>query len=170
MQLNSKNNSKFTWVKSVLYYVAGIFLLLSIWSLYVLIQQVVFSRPSIIPYPSEVIKDFFYLIFHAVDGRSLVEHVLASLFRVFYGFLYAFLIGISLGVLLATRKHLDRIIQPVLAMFRPIPPIAWIPFAIIFFGLGLASQGFVIFVGAFFPILQNTYDGIKQSSPVFRDV
>ncbi|MHA1648218.1 MAG: ABC transporter permease, partial [Promethearchaeota archaeon] len=61
-------------------------------------------------------------------------------------------------------------LRPIIEMFRPIPPIAWIPFAIIAFGLGLLSQAFVIFIGAFFPIMQNTYDGIKQRSKVFQDV
>ncbi|MHA1522109.1 MAG: ABC transporter permease [Promethearchaeota archaeon] len=135
-----------------------------------LIQQEFSDTPSVLPYPTEVVKDFVHLMFNAVDGRTLLNHVLASLFRVFYGFIYAFIIGIALGVLMATNNVIDRLVQPILAMFRPIPPIAWIPFAIIFFGLGLPSQGFVIFVGALFPILQNTYDGIKLSEPVYRDV
>ena len=170
MQNNSNNRQKYRWVGTIINFSLSVFLLLIIWSMYVFLQPVIYSRPSVLPYPTEVIKDFFYLIFNAVDGRTLVNHVLASLFRVFYGFLYAFIIGIALGVLMATNRVIDRIMQPLLAMFRPIPPIAWIPFAIIFFGLGLPSQGFVIFVGALFPILQNTYDGIKQSLPVYRDV
>lgn len=55
-------------------------------------------------------------------------------------------------------------------LLRPIPPIAWIPFAIIIFGLGAQSYSFIIFMGAFFPLLQNTYDGTRRLNPVYREV
>jgi len=157
-------------LRNLIYFGLSLLLLVGLWSAYVLIQNLLHPGATVIPYPYEVFKDFFYLLFNPVDGLTLLNHVLASLFRVFYGFMYAFVLGVGLGVVLATNKYIDRITRPLIAMIRPIPPIAWIPFAIIIFGLGLTSQGFIIFVGAFFPMLQNTYDGVRQSERVYQDV
>ena len=156
--------------QTLLYFGLSLLLLIGLWSTYVLIQNLVHPGSTVIPYPYEVFKDFFCLLFNPVDNRTLINHILASLFRVFYGFMFAFVLGIGLGVLLATNRYIDRITRPLIAMIRPIPPIAWIPFAIIIFGIGLTSQGFIIFMGAFFPMLQNTYDGVRQCDQVYQDV
>jgi len=58
-------------------------------------------------------------------------------------------------------KFLDSIFDPIVEILRPIPPLAWIPFAIIWFGITNTAAGFIIFIGAFFPILLNTVAGVK---------
>ncbi len=73
----------------------------------------------------------------------------------------ALLIGIPLGVGMGWFRTLDTLLDPIIEIFRPIPPLAWIPFAIIWFGLTTQAAGFVIFVGAFFPILTGTYTGLR---------
>ncbi len=153
------------------------FLLLSfivfigIWYLFgALINEGMNGGIAILPYPFEVFQTFFQLLVTRIDGNNLLDHVGASLFRVLLGVLYAFFIGVPLGVLIGSSSVLDRIFMPVIGLLRPIPPIAWIPLAIITFGLGVLSSSFVIFVGAFFPIFQNTYDAVHQSNQVYADV
>ncbi|QEE15529.1 ABC transporter permease [Promethearchaeum syntrophicum] len=150
--------------------VLGFALFIVLWYIFVLILQLSYNGISVVPFPHEAFKSFFILFWNPVDGVTLLEHVGASLFRVFIGVLYAFIIAIPLGIAIAVNPFLDGIIKPIIEMIRPIPPIAWIPFAIITFGLTTTSHAFIIFMGAFFPLLQNIYDGVRQSSKVYQDV
>ncbi|MBD3230150.1 MAG: ABC transporter permease subunit [Candidatus Lokiarchaeota archaeon] len=100
----------------------------------------------------------------------LLDHLWASLFRVLIGLFYAMITAIPLGILVGLSKELDWFFTPIIEILRPIPPIAWIPFALVFFGFGLISQSFIIFIGAFFPIFSNTINGIRNVSPIYIDV
>ncbi len=79
----------------------------------------------------------------------------------------ALLIGIPLGVGMGWFRTLDTLMDPIIEVLRPIPPLAWIPFAIIWFGLTTQAAGFVIFAGAFFPILIGTYTGLRGVPKTF---
>lgn len=105
-----------------------------------------------------------------VFGVTIQEHVLMSFGRVLLGFFYAFLLAIPLGVFLGLSRRGRLILEPVIDLIRPIPPIAWVPIAIILFGLSIISHAFIIFLGAFFPLLQNVADGVRHVKPVYRDV
>nr|VFK44623.1 MAG: NitT/TauT family transport system permease protein [Candidatus Kentron sp. SD]VFK49612.1 MAG: NitT/TauT family transport system permease protein [Candidatus Kentron sp. SD] len=116
------------------------------------------EHPSFLPAPSSVAKAFFDM-YH--DGL-LVTSVIESLSRVFYGFSAALLVGLSIGYGMGSYPRFkDAVVLP-LEMLRPIPPIAWIPLAIIVFGISNLSAYFVIFIGALFPILTNTELGVRQ--------
>ena len=86
-----------------------------------------------------------------------------------------FTIGLGAGLLLALPagmimgwfKVADSIMDPIVELLRPIPPLAWIPFAIIWFGITNSAAGFIIFMGAVFPILINTYAGFKGLPRVY---
>lgn len=116
------------------------------------------ERSSFLPAPSSVAKAFSDM-YH--DGL-LVTSVIESLSRVFYGFSAALLVGLSIGYGMGSYPRFkDAVVLP-LEMLRPIPPIAWIPLAIIVFGISNLSAYFVIFIGALFPILTNTELGVRQ--------
>lgn len=101
------------------------------------------------------------------DHRILLFHTGLSLMRVLLGFIVAAVTGIPLGIAIGRYKVADSILGPVVDAMRPIPPIAWIPLAIIVFtGNPLGSQVFVIWVGAFFPILIDTTTGVRRTEPV----
>lgn len=93
-------------------------------------------------------------------GNTLLMHCLYSLLRVACGFLLAVLIGIPLGILCGWSRVLRDILTPVVETIRPIPPLAWIPLAILWFGIGLKSAAFIIFLGCLFPILLSTISGV----------
>jgi len=104
------------------------------------------------------------------QGTYLVEHMLASVYRVTIGFLIAALTAIPLGIAIGRYRLVDSILGPVVEAMRPIPPIAWIPISLLIFpGNIVGAQSFIIWVGAFFPILINTTTGVKRTEPVHID-
>ena len=96
----------------------------------------------------------------ALDG-SMTVHVLASLERVLVGFLIAAVTGIAAGVALGWWTSLSDYVKPVIEAIRPIPPIAWTPLAILWFGVGSAPSYFLVFMGAVFPVFVNTYAAVR---------
>jgi len=105
------------------------------------------------------------------EGVYLIEHIGASVNRVTLGFLLATITAVPLGILIGRYRVADSILGPVVEAMRPIPPIAWIPLALLMFpGNVLGSQAFIIWIGAFFPILINTTTGVKRTEPVHIDV
>jgi ABC-type nitrate/sulfonate/bicarbonate transport system permease component len=95
--------------------------------------------------------------------------VLYSLYRVALGYAIAALLAIPLGLLMGWSPVLLRTTRPLFEVVRPIPPLAWIPIAILWFGIGIKSAAFIIFLGAFFPILLNTISGVLSIQPILLE-
>jgi NitT/TauT family transport system permease protein/taurine transport system permease protein len=100
------------------------------------------------------------------DGAILIQHILASLSVALTGFLLGGIIGIPLGICMAWYRKVDLFAKPLFDLIRPIPPIAWIPLMILWFGIGLPAKAAVIFLSAFIPCVINSYSGIKLTNPV----
>ncbi len=118
-----------------------------------------YIRPILLPPPTRVGKAFVDL---AASG-DLFRHLGVSLLRVLEGFAIAALVGLPLGIGIGLSRTLDRLTDLIIQLTKPIPPIAWIPLAILWFGIGEAGKVYIIFLGAIFPILVNTIDGIRQT-------
>lgn len=122
------------------------------------------------PGPVKVVLAFLRL---AVDGdtsgNSLWTHSWASIERVLVGFGLGVLGGVPLGLMMGLYPRVYAGMRSVLEPFRFIPPIAWIPLAIIFFS-GLTRFAFLIFLGAFFPIFTSTLVGVARVEPIHRKV
>jgi ABC-type nitrate/sulfonate/bicarbonate transport system, permease component len=97
-----------------------------------------------------------------LGSGSLAENATVSLYRVVTGFLLGALAAIPVGILMGRLQWVNEFLDPLIQIFRPIPPIAWIPLALAWFKIGFTSIVFIIFIGAFFPILLNTIDGVKR--------
>jgi ABC-type nitrate/sulfonate/bicarbonate transport system permease component len=120
-----------------------------------------------LPSPVEILLGFKDLLILGVPpGNLLHNHVLYSLYRVALGYAIAALLAIPLGLLMGWSAGLLRMIRPLFELVRPIPPLAWIPIAILWFGIGIKSAAFIIFLGAFFPILLNTISGVLSIHPI----
>lgn len=104
-----------------------------------------------------------------MSSSDIYVHMGASVLRVLVGFSMAGVIGILLGLFLASDKRFSEL-KIVIELLRPIPPIAWIPIAIIMFGLGNMSAYFIVFLGAFFPIFTNTYFGASSVPLLYKRV
>ncbi len=104
--------------------------------------------------------------FGYADGK-LVTHIVHSSRLVLLGFLVSATSGAILGVLMGWSRRFDAFLNPVLQLIRPIPPLAWIPLAILWLGLGDAAKIFVIWFAAFVPALINSYTGVRNLDPTF---
>lgn len=108
---------------------------------------------------------------------DLFRHLFYSFMKVLFGYCTALVIGIPLGILIGWRENVGRLFYPLVEIIRPIPPIAWIPFAILWFSAtrpaffpGIYYAGFIIFIGAFFPILLNTTAGVRGVRRLYIEV
>jgi len=102
-------------------------------------------------------------------GNLLPLHALYSLGRVLTGVLLAVLLGGPLGLALGASPSARRALSPLVDFLRPVPPLAWIPLAIVWFGIGFGSAVFLIFLGAFFPIVLGTCSGVRGVDPLLVD-
>ena len=117
---------------------------------------------AFLPGPWDVVERFAQLLVQPFAGFVLQEHLLSSLKRFAMGFALAVLVGIPLGLLMAWFRWIDRIVTPVFEAVRFVAPIAWVPFAALWFGTGIGGPVLIIFMGAFPPVLINTYRGAQQ--------
>jgi len=120
----------------------------------------------VLPSPEKVFYTLYEKIFVSVGEEKLLGHIGVSLVRIFVGAFIALGLAIPLGILMGWFKGLDAAAAPIFEILRPIPPIAWIPLAILWLGIGLASKVFIIAIGVFFPTLINTYLGVKFTDPL----
>lgn len=127
------------------------------------IADFLIQRKLILPSFTDVLTAFIDIIQTGVFFMDL----LTSLVHFGLGLFAALIIGIPIGVAMGWFKYVDKAIDPLIEVVRPIPPLAWIPFAIVWFGLTNISAGFVIFVGAVFPIVINTVVGFKGVPRVY---
>lgn len=126
--------------------------------------------PLVLPSPVAVAQAAWSLIFDpelrlfsgGVYNGSLPGHALISTGRVMLGFTVGVAVAVPLGVVIARNATLEPYIDPILQILRPIPPIAWTPLAILWFGIGLEAIVFLIFLGSFWPMLLNTISGIRE--------
>jgi len=98
------------------------------------------------------------------DGR-IHQHVLQSFKLVLMGFTFAVAVGVPLGLLMGWNRRAEALLNPIFLIIRPIPPLAWIPLAIVWLGLGDAAKIMVIFFAAFVPSVINTYAGVRNIEP-----
>jgi ABC-type nitrate/sulfonate/bicarbonate transport system permease component len=99
----------------------------------------------------------------------IFEQLGASLYRMFLGFLIAAVAGIAVGLLMGYFRWIDNLLEPLVELLRPVPTPAYIPIAILVLGLGTEMKVFLITAAAFFPVLLNTYSGVKHVDPVQID-
>jgi NitT/TauT family transport system permease protein len=123
----------------------------------------------LIPSPADVAE---YMVDFAVGGiwddafsATLHIHLLASMQRVYGGFFLAALVAVPLGLLIGRIPVIAQLFDPFLQLMRPIPVTAWLPLSMILFGLGPRSAFFLVFLGAFYPILLNTVFGVRSVEP-----
>jgi NitT/TauT family transport system permease protein len=140
--------------------VAAILLALVLWEV---IAAGIIRYPFILPAPTDVFSAFVSLL----QAGDIFLDLEASLIHFAIGLGLALLVGIPIGIMMGWSHRIESLIDPLIEILRPIPPLAWIPFAIIWFGLTSFSAGFIIFAGAVFPIIINTYSGFRGVPRIF---
>ncbi len=135
--------------------VCGIAIFLGIWQA---ASSAGLTNTFLLPSPAMLVSAFW----EQLTSGALVNDLLASLRRVLIGFLLSAFVGIVLGVVLGWSHALSEFAKPLVEALRPIPPIAWTPLAILWFGIGDAPGYFLVFIGAVFPVFVNTYAAVRN--------
>lgn len=119
------------------------------------------TQPQFLPTPLAVLDRFVELTQQPFVGFTLQQHLLSSMGRFGMGFGLAVVIGIPLGLLMGWFRSLDAVVTPLFDALRFVAPIAWVPFAALWFGTGIGGPVLIIFSGAFPPCVINAYRGAK---------
>jgi ABC-type nitrate/sulfonate/bicarbonate transport system permease component len=118
------------------------------------------STAMLLPAPTAVAKAFWELI----QSGDLLNHLRDSLKREIVAFLWA-TSAIPLGIAMGWSKVVNEQVDPLIEVLRPVPPLAWIPLSILWFGIGDVQNQFIIFLGIFFPVLLNTIMAVRNIEP-----
>ncbi|HLI03820.1 MAG TPA: ABC transporter permease [Terracidiphilus sp.] len=144
------------WLQSAIF----ILLLLGAWQL-----AIVLHPQQLLPGPWKTALGIVYLFPHGL----IVKYIVASVFRVTWGFSLAVLAAVPLGLAAGWYRRLEMALNPILQILRPISPLAWIPIAILWFGVGDLAAVFLIFVGCFLPLLLTVIDAVRSVPAVYVD-
>ncbi|MEC4814244.1 MAG: nitrate ABC transporter permease [Scytonema sp. PMC 1069.18] len=149
--------------------IIAIAIFLVVWQLFAWIPG------ATLPGPIQVVQDTWILILYPFYDRGgldkgLFWQVFASLQRVTIGYLCAAVIGIALGIVIGTNKFMSKALDPMIQLFRTVPPLAWVPIALAALRQNEPAALFVIFITAIWPILINTAVGVKQIPQDYNNV
>ena len=145
-------NAPLEWARKILPPLAVMVVVVALW--WVLVVK---SESPIFPTPWQVVTGAWEL----VEDGTLAVHIGASVFRVAVGFALAFIVGVPLGLWMGWVTGAFYTLNPLFQMLRPISPIAWIPVAILWFGVGNLSPIFLIFISSVFPMMVQTVVGVR---------
>lgn len=118
---------------------------------------------KIFPSPMDVLRGLATLS----EKKLLWAYIADSLFRVFTGYSIAVVLGVPLGILMGWYPPLAQITNPLIQMFRPISPLAWMPLAVIWFGVSNVAPIFLIFLASFFPIVVAAANAVREVPPMY---
>jgi NitT/TauT family transport system permease protein len=152
-----------TKTERLLLSLAGFLTLLTIWQL---VTWAGIFPPGLLPSPLAVaaaIRELWVL-------GVLLRHIADSFYRFLAGYLLAVVLGVPFGLLAGWSRRLEAVVEPLLQILRPISPIAWLPLAILWFGIGNPPTIFIIFLAAFFPIVLSAIGGVKSVDPLLLRV
>ena len=121
-------------------------------------------KPLFVPAPQLVVQKFFQIWREGFTNTAFLEHILISTARVFGAFLLACLIGLPLGLAMGMSPLIRGIFDPPIEFYRPIPPLAYLPLMIIWFGIGETSKVLLIFLSVFAPVVLGARSGVKSAA------
>jgi ABC-type nitrate/sulfonate/bicarbonate transport system permease component len=144
--------------------VTSIALFFAIWYAVAILNAQVFKffNPLLLPAPHTVL----FAGIEMVRTGELQRDILASLSRVVQGFVLAGIVGVAVGTVVGRSRRLEYLVEPTVELLRPIPPLAFLPMMVLWFGIGETSKIAFIAYAAFFPIFTTTLEGIKYVDPV----
>ncbi|MCQ1538901.1 ABC transporter permease [Methanocalculus taiwanensis] len=126
------------------------------------IVSVILNNPFILPEPASVAAVLMKPTADILGSGSILENSRLSIWRVALGFGLAVACAVPAGIIIGRYQIIEDLVNPIIQLFRPIPPLAWVPLALAWFKIGLPSMVFIIFIGSFFPILINSIDGVRR--------
>ena len=146
---------------SALISVLTVIALLALWWL---ITAFGYIKPLFLPAPAAVVAQFVDVASDGFGGSTLLEHALWSLFRVFAAFLLACVTAIPIGIAMGVSRVFRGVFDPPIEFYRPIPPLAYLPLIIIWFGIGDLGKVILIYLAVFAPLALNARAGVRSVS------
>ena len=163
-KISRRNRQRLDRMRAIVLGISFPILLVLLWD-----RAVALTGTRLIPSPYQVavmMYDFsFGGVYDDAFSGTILIHVWKSVQRVYGGFFLAALIAVPLGMMIGRIKILRQLLDPTISLLRPIPVTAWLPLSMIFFGLGPNAAIFLVFLGAFYPILLNTMFGVRSVDP-----
>jgi NitT/TauT family transport system permease protein len=142
---------------------ASILVFFGVWQLIISLEIV---PTTMLASPLQVISIFVDKLSEPnPDGAVLWVHAWTSIQEAFTGYILALLVGIPLGLLMGWFSVAEGLARPIFEMIRPIPPIAWIPLTIFWFGIGISGKVFIIWLGGIVPCVINSFAGVRMTNP-----
>lgn len=127
------------------------------------------ANSEAIPSPAAVYHEGVVMFSGKIGGNTMWAHAYYSMRRVIIAFLLAAATGLPLGIMMGWNKTFDKVVSPIFELLRPIPPIAWIPIAILWLGIGEGPKIFICYVGAFVIFVLNSYTGMRYTDTQLID-
>jgi taurine transport system permease protein len=121
-------------------------------------------KPMFLPSPQAVLAQFYQYLSGQANDRPLWEHLLASLGRVFAAFVLACLTAIPLGIAMGMSRVVRGIFDPLIELYRPLPPLSYLPLVIIWFGIGELPKVLLIYLSCFAPLAMAARSGMRSAS------
>jgi NitT/TauT family transport system permease protein len=130
---------------------------------YELLARSGYFAPALMPTLPAIIKTLFATL---ADG-TMIEHAIYTLYRVMFGFLLAVIVGLPLGILMARFQRIENFFLPLVSALMPIPSFALVPLFMLWFGIGNLTTILIVFYAATFPMLFNTWSGVRSVNPIW---
>jgi NitT/TauT family transport system permease protein len=132
-------------------------------ALYEVVARTGYFPPALMP---SLTKVWSALIGSLADG-TMIWHAASTLYRVMIGMAFAVAVGLPLGILMARFRPVENFFMPLVSALMPIPSLAWVPLFILWFGLGNTVAILIVFYAAMFPMLLNTWSGVRAVNPIW---
>lgn len=145
--------------KGRVYSALSILILLTIWFI---IAEFKIVPPLFCPSPAQVIQKFIEISFEGYRGHTLAGHVIISMYRIFAGFFLGCIAGIPIGISMGLSKIVRGTMDPIIELYRPVPPLAFIPLIIVWMGIGDQGKIFLIFLAVFSIMVINSRSGVRS--------
>jgi len=157
-------NAKFLVKRQkILLFVSSASIICLIWEI---VGQIGLLNPIFFAWPSTI----FEALYEMLISPDFFGHLSVSVFETSVGYGSAALAGILLGILMGRVKIIEDLLDPYVSALNALPRVALMPLVILLFGIGLGSKIFLVFLGSFFPILINTFQGSKRIDPLMIDM
>jgi NitT/TauT family transport system permease protein len=132
-------------------------------ALYEAVARTGYFPPALMP----TLPKVWHALWSSLVDGSMIGHAAGTLYRVLSGLSIAVLVGIPLGILMGRFKPVESFFMPLVSALMPIPSLAWVPVFILWFGLGNTVAILIVFYAALFPMLLNTWSGVRAVNPLW---
>lgn len=161
--MKTLNSDFFAKYQKILLFASSLVVICIIWEI---IGQAGLLNPLFFAWPSTISKALYKI----VTSPDFFGHISVSLSELTVGYAFAGAIALPIGIIMGRSKIVENLLDPYISALNAVPRIALMPLVIMIFGIGLSSKMFLVFLGSFFPILINTFHGVKNIDPLMVDM